>query len=110
MRTAISSSIAGARETSHRARSRRATAGLTLIPHEGDEVTLWILKIFDGDPSDRATKSLHEYYREVHPPQCGAECLVEAEGILRTFYGSGAWVQDSSPLVGFNRSWSRKTL
>jgi hypothetical protein len=109
MRIAISGSIDGAHGETSRATLERPTAGLTLIPYEGDAVTLWILKIFDGDPSDRAIKSIHEYYREVTPPQSGSECLLEAEGILRSFYGSCAWIPDSSPLVGFNRSWSRKS-
>jgi len=109
MRIAVSGVVDGAHGESSRATLERPTAGVTLIPYEGEVVTLWILKIFDGDPSDRATKSIHEYYREVLPPQSGAECLMEAEGILRSFYGSRAWTPDASPLVGFNRSWSRKS-
>jgi hypothetical protein len=84
------------------------TAGVTLDPPRGDEVTLWMLKIFDGDPSDPATKQPHTYYRQVHPAQTPEECLFEAERALRSFYGLGGWVADPVPLPGFSRSWSRK--
>ena len=83
-------------------------AGLTLVPPDSDEVGIWILRLFDGDPSDHNTKHPHEYYREVHPPQTAEECLVEAEVALRTFYALGGWVVDSSPRDGFKRSWTRK--
>jgi hypothetical protein len=107
MRIAISGSVEHADGENLRSKLDPPTAGVTLVSSDSDEVTLWILKIFDGDPSDRGTKSLHEYYREVHPPQCAEECLVEAEEILRSFYGLSAWVKDSSPVAGFQRSWKR---
>jgi hypothetical protein len=84
------------------------TAGITLIPADADLVTLWILRIFDGDPLDGRTKRLHEYYRQVHPPQSPEECLVEAEWTLRSYYGLNGWVKDSSPLAGFKQSWTRR--
>jgi len=84
------------------------TAGLTLSADTSNEVRLWILSIFDGDPSEKGTKRPHEYYREVHPPQTVGECLVEAESVLRSYYGLGGWVKDESPLAGFARSWSRR--
>jgi hypothetical protein len=84
------------------------TAGLSLFPAEGGEVKLWILQIFDGDPSEKGTKCPHEYYREVHPTQTVEECLIEAERTLRSSYALGGWVKDASPLAGFTRSWSRK--
>ena len=83
-------------------------AGLTLVSDSGDEVRLWILSIFDGDPSEKGTKRPHEYYREVHPPQMAGECLAEAEAALRSYYGVGGWVKDEVPLAGFTRSWSRR--
>jgi hypothetical protein len=83
-------------------------AGLILLPSDSDEVGIWILRIFDGDPSAKDTKHPHEYYREVHPPQTAEKCLVEAERTLRSYYGLGGWVKDPSPSAGFARSWTRK--
>jgi hypothetical protein len=88
------------------ARTDVPIAGVSLVPPDSDEVTLWVLKIFDGHPLDKGTKRLHEYYREVHPPQSVEECMVEAEKTLRSFYGLRGWVKDSSPLAGFRRSWT----
>lgn len=85
-----------------------ARAGLILVPPGKDEVQLWILRIFDGDPSDPTTKHPHEYYREVRPPLSAEACVVEAERALRSFYGLAGWVKDPSPLNGFARSWSRR--
>jgi len=107
MRIAISGAADQADGGFLRSKSNLPTAGVTLVSCDSDQITLWILKIFDGDPSDRTTKSRHEYYRQVHPPQCAEECLVEAEEILRSFYGLSAWVKDSSPVAGFQRSWKR---
>jgi hypothetical protein len=84
------------------------TAGLILVPPEGDEVRISILRIFDGDPSNKNTRRPHEYYREMHPPQTAEECLLEADWTLRSYYGLGGWVKDPTPLPGFQRSWSRK--
>jgi hypothetical protein len=84
------------------------TAGLTLFPPHGNEVELWILRIFDGDPAYPHTKHPYEYYREVYPPQTPEACVVEAERALRSYYGLGGWTKDASPLAGFARSWSRK--
>jgi hypothetical protein len=84
-------------------------AGLIVRPPDGDEVTLWVLRIFDGDPLDKDTKRLYEYYREVHPPQSAEACFADAETTLRSFYRLGGLVKDPSPLVGFKRSWTRKT-
>ncbi len=84
-------------------------AGLTLHGAGGGEVALWILKIFDGDVGDNDPKCLYEYYREVCASQTAEECLVEADRTLRTYYGLGGWVVDSSPRAGFERSWTRKT-
>jgi hypothetical protein len=81
------------------------TAGITLIPPDSDEVTLWILRVFDGDPMERP--HLHEYYHEVHPPQSSEKCLFEAERTLRSHYGVNGWVKDPSPSAGFMRSWTR---
>jgi hypothetical protein len=83
-------------------------AGVALLPDDGDEVRLWILRIFDGHPSDPATKHPHEYYREVHPPLTAEACVVEAEQALRSFYGLAGWVKDGDPLPGYARSWSRR--
>jgi hypothetical protein len=83
-------------------------AGLALSPDNGDDVRLWILRIFDGHPSDPATKHPHEYYREVHPPLSAEACVVEAEQALRSFYGLGGWVKDDHPLPGYAKSWSRR--
>lgn len=83
-------------------------AGLVLVPPDSDEVRVWILRIFDGDPSDQNTKHPHEYYREVEPPQTAEQCRIEAETALRSYYGLGGWVTDSSPREGFNRSWMRE--
>jgi hypothetical protein len=83
-------------------------AGLSLFPSDDGKVSLWILRIFDGDPSEPTTKHPHEYYREVHPPQPAEESLVEAERALRSFYGLAGWVNDPEPLAGFSRSWSRR--
>ena len=84
------------------------TAGLCLSPSDGDEVSSWILRIFDGDPAKPDTRCPHEYYREVHPPQTADECFAEAELALRTYFGVGGWVKDASPLPGFARTWSRR--
>ena len=84
------------------------TAGLTLFADSSNEVSLWILSIFDGDPSEKGTKRPYEYYREVYPPQPAGECLAEAESALRSYYGVGGWVKDEVPLAGFTRSWSRR--
>jgi hypothetical protein len=84
------------------------TAGLTLFPCDSGKVNLWILRIFDGDPSEKETKHPHEYYCEVHPSQTAEECLIEAERALRSYYGLSGWTRDASPLTGFTRSWSRK--
>jgi hypothetical protein len=81
---------------------------VTLEPPESNQVTLWVLRIFDGDPSEPATKRPHAYYREVHPAESPEECLAEAERALRSFYGLGGWVKDAVPLAGFSRSWNRK--
>ena len=85
-----------------------STAGLILEPPRGDEVTLWILRIFDGEPWEEHAKCLHEYYRQVDPSQSTTECLVEGERTLRTYYGLGGWVTDSPTRDGFERSWSRR--
>lgn len=85
-------------------------AGLRLSPSERNEVSYWILRVFDGDPANPDTKCPHEYYREVHPPQTADECFAEAEHALRTYFGVGGWVRDASPLGGFTRSWSRKAV
>jgi hypothetical protein len=84
------------------------TAGLTLRQTDGDEVALWILRIFDGDVGGNAPKCLYEYYREVCSSQSAEECLVEADRTLRTYYGLGGWVMDSPTRPGFERSWTRK--
>jgi hypothetical protein len=83
-------------------------AGVTLVPSEGLEVKVWILQIFDGDPSEKETKHPNEYYCEVNPPQTAEACLMEAERTLRSYYGLSGWTRDASPLTGFTRSWSRK--
>jgi hypothetical protein len=83
-------------------------AGITFIPPDSDEVTLWILKVFNDDPSEREAIQRHEYYHEVYPPQSAEKCLVEAERTLRSHYGLSGWVKDPSPSAGFTRSWTRK--
>ena len=95
----------------HRPESSPAarTAGLVLHVADGGEVALWILKIFDGDVGDNDPKCLYEYYREVCASRTAEECLVEADRTLRTYYGLGGWVMDSSPRQGFERSWTRRT-
>jgi hypothetical protein len=84
------------------------TAGLILLPSDSNEVRTWTLSIFDGDPTDPGTKRPHEYYCEVQPPQTADECIAEAERALRSYFGVGGWVKDTSPLAGFVRSWSRQ--
>jgi hypothetical protein len=84
------------------------TAGITFIPPDSDEVTLWILKVYDGDSSEKEAVRRHEYYHEVYPPQSAEKCLVEAERTLRSHYGLSGWVKDPSPSAGFTRSWTRK--
>ena len=84
------------------------TAGITCVPPDSDEVTLWILKVFDGDPSKGHTRRIHEHYHEVHPPQSPEKCVAEAERTLRWQYGVSGWVKDPSPSAGFVRSWTRK--
>ena len=83
-------------------------AGLTFFTDNSDKVRLWILSIFDGDPSDQNTKHPHEYYREVEPPQTAEQCRIEAETALRSYYGLGGWETDTSPREGFTRSWMRE--
>jgi hypothetical protein len=82
------------------------TAGITFAPPDSEEVTLWILKVFNGDPLGKS--HLYEYYREVHPPQSPEKCLAEAERTLRSRYGVNGWVKDPSPIAGFTRSWTKK--
>jgi hypothetical protein len=86
------------------------TAGLTISLLGPDDVRHWTLRIFDGDPTCPDTKCPHEYYCEVHPPQTVHACIAEAERALRTYFGVGGWVRDTSSLAGFTRSWSRKAI
>ena len=44
-------------------------AGITFVPPDSDEVTLWILKVFDDDSSEQEAIRRHEYYHEVYPPR-----------------------------------------
>ncbi len=83
-------------------------AGLMFRATGGEEVALWILRIFDRDIEESDPKCLFEYYREVSSSQSAEECLVEADRTLRTYYGLGGWVMDSSPRDGFERSWTRR--
>ena len=80
-------------------------AGVTLTPPDSDEVTSWVLKIFDGDPSDTDTRRLLQLEGLVDRPMNAEECLDDNEETLRLFVSG--WVRDSAPLVGFKRSWTR---